>query len=769
MTRASFILGLLVPVLASAQQTDPARAGDGWYTVQPGDSCWSIALKLFGEGDEYQIIHSHNDLGPMPHLLQPGQRLRIPGGNRPDASVNWLKRDVKAKAPRAGWRKARAQMELYRLYKVSTGDDSSAGIVFEDQSRLQMKANALLVIYGASASRSRLRKMKNVVTLEQGTLRGGLAKMDAQSAGIEVRTPSGRVSVTGREAQIEVTPEQSAHVSVFDGTAEIVNEQGSVAVQKDFGTVVKPKRKPQKPRPLPPAPTWRARGLASVIVVPNQDNGVFEARWNPVKRADRYRFQLSRDQAFRRTVLDAVMGSGVQRFRATDLEPGVWYARVAAIDSDRLEGHPSAALTLRVVRLQTTRTVQGTAKSGLEVAGFVGMSLPDAVRPLVRAGFGAERFRAARWPVRLYKPGTYTLRFLDLTSEHESRFQLTVLPVAGAIQGAGTAFAGDSITVTLQLRDSKQRPAVLPEIALHAEGVGAVPLVAVGNGDWAARIAIPADFPTGAMGLSAGWPGGELARAELLVTGPFEDRPEPETAVRDTGPLSTEGAQPVPGLPALPARGVTAVGFSTFIAAAADAGDPVTLRAALRGSLRVEDWTLRVDAPFFDARPADPVDANEFGDLRLSAHWLGVDEKALWIAGGLRLTLPTGGFARAAENVVIEPGVILDGDVDPGLRLGTHQAIPLSTDFADSTTFAWTSAYWLSALAADWLELIGEINAMVPIEDGNKPLAFQAGAGARFLIGPVRLGLSGTAALGEASTERFGVFRVGLTVDILPR
>ena len=62
-----------------------AQAGDGVvdYTVQSGDTCASIARRVFGEGSAYDRIHDLNpQLGPAPHSLQPGSVLRLPARER---------------------------------------------------------------------------------------------------------------------------------------------------------------------------------------------------------------------------------------------------------------------------------------------------------------------------------------------------------------------------------------------------------------------------------------------------------------------------------------------------------------------------------------------------------------------------------------------------------------------------------------------------------------------------------------------------------------
>ena len=54
------------------------QSGDTVYTVKPGDSLSAIAQKYYGDAMEYKKIAHYNNIS-NPDLIQPGQRLRIPG------------------------------------------------------------------------------------------------------------------------------------------------------------------------------------------------------------------------------------------------------------------------------------------------------------------------------------------------------------------------------------------------------------------------------------------------------------------------------------------------------------------------------------------------------------------------------------------------------------------------------------------------------------------------------------------------------------------
>lgn len=55
-----------------------SESGDTVYTVQAGDSLSAIAQKYYGDEMEYKKIAHYNNIS-NPDLIQPGQKIRIPG------------------------------------------------------------------------------------------------------------------------------------------------------------------------------------------------------------------------------------------------------------------------------------------------------------------------------------------------------------------------------------------------------------------------------------------------------------------------------------------------------------------------------------------------------------------------------------------------------------------------------------------------------------------------------------------------------------------
>jgi nucleoid-associated protein YgaU len=73
--RPGWVLVLPEPTKAIENQ-----AGAAWYTVQRADSLSSISARLLGDGQRWpELYHLNREVIARPAIVQPGQRLRLPG------------------------------------------------------------------------------------------------------------------------------------------------------------------------------------------------------------------------------------------------------------------------------------------------------------------------------------------------------------------------------------------------------------------------------------------------------------------------------------------------------------------------------------------------------------------------------------------------------------------------------------------------------------------------------------------------------------------
>ncbi|HEY8429949.1 MAG TPA: LysM domain-containing protein [Sandaracinaceae bacterium] len=90
--RALAALALLGPTIVRAQATMEV-------TVRSGETCRSLAARLYGDPDAYDRIHEHNpEMGPPPHRLVPGTVLIVP---RPEPPRTPHRGSPPGRAPRS--------------------------------------------------------------------------------------------------------------------------------------------------------------------------------------------------------------------------------------------------------------------------------------------------------------------------------------------------------------------------------------------------------------------------------------------------------------------------------------------------------------------------------------------------------------------------------------------------------------------------------------------------------------------------------------------
>lgn len=344
--RASLALAsiLAVPAAALAQPTTTE------YQVRPGDTCRGIAARFYGDADEYVRIHELNpELGPMPHHLEPGLRLRLERPE-PPAELAVVYRRVERRDPAAStFEAARAGQPLDRGTQVRTHDESSATIRFSDRAEVEIRERTLVIVYGGE--RRLAQRPVTRAELESGALRSRLGELAGRRP-LEIETPSALASLDG-DAVVSVGEDGSSRVANH-GRREATVEAGGTTMRlpAGTGTVVQRGEAPSRPRRLLPAPGWRADRSGPVIGFYGR-GAVLSGGWEPVDGAERYRVEIARRPNGDELLTTLELGGRARRFEAGGLPEGTVYVSVASIDATGLEGQrsPWRAFGVRLARL----------------------------------------------------------------------------------------------------------------------------------------------------------------------------------------------------------------------------------------------------------------------------------------------------------------------------------------------------------------------------------------------------------------------------------
>lgn len=366
-------LGLAAPASAAPPLVD--------YVVQEGDTCQTIARKIYGDSKHLKLLHANNKLGPLPHKLKPGTILKVPATAEdsppaappntattptaatppattpppaaPDAILTFLRNEVDAYTP--AQHPGRRDEPLSRGHRVNTHAASSAEITFADESRIQLGEQSLIVILGNTRTQARTTGKPEDTTLVTGSLRAHLGSLAGKPRPLAIATPSAEATLEPGESQLSVDAEQATRLAVHRGSAKLRASNKTVAVPEQHGSKAPRGKPPTPPRPLPPAPVWTSPPPLFVLqTAPAPISGTYTAGAGLANAPSpaTWHVQVARDDRFNDLVVDTRVPAEVTRLEL-NVPAGRYHARVSAIDSDQFEGRVSESVQVTLATIQT--------------------------------------------------------------------------------------------------------------------------------------------------------------------------------------------------------------------------------------------------------------------------------------------------------------------------------------------------------------------------------------------------------------------------------
>ncbi len=681
---------LAVAIAVAAAPTSPSAqpaVSTAEYLVQPGDTCLGIATRTLGDRTAYAAIHRLNPgLGPLPHVLRPGQLLLLPhAGAAPDARLTGTSGDVRVQRPiESGWNAAPRGSELFRSWRVAAEGRSSAEVTFGATQRLHLREHTTVVIQGPAPGRARASQ----VTLERGSVR---TRMVERSGGIvRVTTPSAVAAVGAGSALIRVDDDGTTTLANHDGKPVDLRgtRGGRVTVADGMGSRINPGSPPERPRPLPPAPAWVARGGGPTAFAALGGAGATIAiSWTAVEPADGYRLEIDGPGGV--VVLAAEVPQTVTSLELHGVPAGAYRARVATIAADRFEGPPGPTLDVTVVAVAF-----GTP--GRAVADDATAADPDAPLPpagtaappppvvalggtIGDAGLTCESAGHSAAPLILASTGPTRITCTTFEGLAVAPFLVEVTAVTAAHEGAPRValIRGEHKRVVIALTSAVRlgdRWRVEPGPGLTCEGFDA------GDSGVTITVAIAGDAPASStLAVLDDVTGGRVAALEVIIedaptapTAPTADRvaiSPPRPPARHRRPHVTAGA--FAGWTAFPTgvRDGLELGDAPVTAYQVDSGAGAGMRAAWWPARAV---FIEVEAALW---PTGFVAADEPAWIT-SGHVVGGVLLTRRQRLGARAVLGAGGYALLGDATYAR------ADVDPDLTWGLTGTWRLTPDLA---------------------------------------------------------------------------------------
>jgi len=284
----------------------------------------------------------------------PGQEEDGRGGVGPTVAVlSRIRHDVKGRAADAiAWAPAREGMSLGDRHAVQTFDGSAATITFGEGSELALQENSLVILKKAEALSPRNRRLASLIVVD-GELRGSLSVSPDAPVTVEVEAATRSATIRSNagpgapaEFSVRVNEDASSTFTVFQGTAEVSSEQGTVAVAPNHAVTVDSAGSPGPSRELPPPPALDSPDHGARLDFRTSRSRIRFA-WGGGVAGDAYLLTVARDTGFRDVVDTEVLPS--PGFKLGNLRAGTYYWRVST-RREGLEGPASPAREFRIVR-----------------------------------------------------------------------------------------------------------------------------------------------------------------------------------------------------------------------------------------------------------------------------------------------------------------------------------------------------------------------------------------------------------------------------------
>ncbi len=343
---------LAVPGVAQSADASARQIQDtvGWHVVQAGETLQSITAKYLGTPHLWPENHKLNPQIRDPHLLWPGQRIKVIVERQipaQSAEIEKISNEVDKNLQLTGWQQAQAGDALKPKDGVRTFEDSSAALRFDDGSNLTLNEYSQVFLKEMQTTVTGVRQGEITIERGQADFKLQAPKPEKSDIAIVVGTtvsrprpgPGGTAETRTRLAASGVS-----QLMVFGGSSELEAGGLKVAVATGMGTSVTAGEAPKPPEPLLPAAALESPPEASQW---NFANPHFA--WQPVPGAASYNFEVCRDSACTQLVGRTSELKTPSFQPVTGLPRGLLFWRVQAVAPSGLDGYSSKPRSLHIL------------------------------------------------------------------------------------------------------------------------------------------------------------------------------------------------------------------------------------------------------------------------------------------------------------------------------------------------------------------------------------------------------------------------------------
>ncbi len=313
--------------------------GQTVVTVVEGDTLWATAHKYMGAKELWPILADYNQL-KNPHLIYPGDKIKIPSSSRLTITETFGQVEVK-KEKATKFVKYEKGMLLEAGDEIKTYSNSRTQIEIDEKSFVQVKPNTTLKIVKL-LSGPQERDIKTRLKLFLGRL--FFQEQKKTESGFEIETPGVICGVRGTQFEAIYGEDNISILAVFDGKVSASAKGKSVEIPAGYASKAVKGQAPSLPIRLPSPPVLLLPENGAVISIQNPT-----FNWQAVPEASRYHFELSRDIGFNQVIWEVEGTSSLSLTPFTNLPPDDYYWHVSSINQQGIEGAFSQPNLLRII------------------------------------------------------------------------------------------------------------------------------------------------------------------------------------------------------------------------------------------------------------------------------------------------------------------------------------------------------------------------------------------------------------------------------------
>ena len=300
------------------------------YTIQPGDTLWSIARTHLSSLTHAPALQRLNGIR-NPYALKPASTLRIPLQLMRQHGNNATVSDLIGDATLDGQALSAGQSCLLKPGQViRTGPNSSVKLLLEEGSLVSIGPNARFVVKEATHFPT-TGASTTWLSVESGSVDNSVIKNPLMPNRHTIQTPSAITAVRGTGFRVNVADPDSSSTEVVEGEVAVSAGQGQQAVKAGYGSVTRRGQVPGGSIALPPAPDLsplRTRQEFSPAIL----------QWAPAEGMSGYQVNLMRTQPTRRMIDDRLQTEASWLPR---LDNGQYLLTVRSQLPNGLQGYPA--------------------------------------------------------------------------------------------------------------------------------------------------------------------------------------------------------------------------------------------------------------------------------------------------------------------------------------------------------------------------------------------------------------------------------------------